>query len=85
MWSNFNLEQKVESLWIYSRLFLYLWGYFSMSDSIGKSSLKLVGLGGSLFLLKVVDHEINYIGWVLVDNLDHHPAQYGIDILLDIL
>lgn len=39
----------------------------------------------TLFFLQVVDHVLNHFGWILVNDPDHHPAQDGIDIPVDIL
>lgn len=44
------------------------------SDGFLEGILKVVRLEVLFFFLQVVDHELYYVGGVLIDDFDHHPA-----------
>ena len=59
--------------------------YFPFVDSFGQSIFKLIDFGRIFLFLQKLDHERNQIMWILVDDLDHHSTENGINMRIYVL
>ena len=58
---------------------------FLLGDSIGEFVLELAGFIGDLLRFEVVDHVIDDVGGIFVDYFDHHFAENGVYVSVDVL
>ena len=53
---------------------------FPFLDGFSECIFELIFFAHSLFVFEVVDHVIDDVGWVFVDDFDHHSAEDGVDV-----